>query len=184
MGRTLHIGCGPSSKSGDVGIDIIPGPAVDVVHDLNVTPWPLADNDFDNVIAIDVLEHLDNIPAVMVELYRVCRDGAIVAVRVPSSTSPDIAADPTHRRGFSYRSFDYFDPSKQLHAYGYSNVHIAVDKFSFVSLRGWDGPRWLVRRPDGWMRRVANAWPAEYESRLAHLWPMRAVEFELRVVKS
>lgn len=183
MGRTLHIGCGPNSKEGDVGIDILAGPAVDHVHDLNVTPWPVGDSEFDAVIAVDVLEHLDNIPPVMAELYRVCCDGATIRVQVPSSTSPDVAIDSTHRRGFSYQTFEYFDSTKPLYRFGYlPGVDIRIDKARFVSLRGDDGPPGL-RRPDRLVERVANRWPIEYEARLCHIWPMRALKFELRVVK-
>jgi SAM-dependent methyltransferase len=176
--RSLHIGCGPTSKDGDVGIDILPGPAVDIVHNLDDFPWPLADDSFDRVICKDVLEHLEDIPKVVAELVRVCADGAVVEVQVPTGTSSDVFVDPTHRRGFSFRSFDYFDPSKPYYSYGYAGVRLHVEEFLFVPQPGR-----AFAVADRLMARLANSRPCFYEDRLSHLYPMKALRFRLRVSK-
>ena len=56
MGETLDIGCGQSKTAGAVGIDILPGAGVDIVHDLNKLPWPLEANRFetDRIVSIDM----------------------------------------------------------------------------------------------------------------------------------
>jgi SAM-dependent methyltransferase len=177
--RSLHVGCGPWAKDGDVGIDILAGPAVDIVHDLNRVPWPLDDDEFGVVICNDVLEHLIDIPAVLGEIHRVSRDGAIVLIKVPTGTSPDLFTDPTHIRGFGYRSFDYWDPDKDYYDYGYTDLRIHVESFEFVPLGGG-----RMRIPDKLMGKVANRFPHIYEFRLCHLYPMRALQFVLRVEKS
>jgi hypothetical protein len=178
-GRSLHVGCGPSAKEGDVGIDILAGPAVDVVHDLNVVPWPVADDQFSMIICKDVLEHLVNIPAVMGEIHRVACDGARVVITVPTGASPDLFTDPTHIRGFGFRSFDYFDPNKELYDYGYTDMRVHVESFEFVSLDGR-----AMKLPDKTMTVIANRFPRFYESRLCHMYPMRTLRFVLRVDKS
>jgi SAM-dependent methyltransferase len=177
--RTLHIGCGPSSKDGDVGIDILDGPAVDIVHDLNRFPWPIDDEQFDVILCKDVLEHLIDIPGVLREISRVARDGATIHISVPTGSSPDLFTDPTHIRGFGHRSFDYFDPDKELYSYGYSDLRIRVESFEFVSLEGR-----AMRWPDRLMTIIANRFPQFYEFRLCHLYPMRTLHFVLRVEKS
>ena len=177
-GRSLHLGCGPTSKQGDVGIDILPGAAVDIVHDLDVTPWPVDDDAFDRVICTDVLEHLRDVPAVMKEIYRVCSDGAVVEIQVPTGTSSDVFIDPTHLRGFSFRSFDYFDPSKPYYAYGYSSIRLHVEHYEFVAQPGR-----TFRLLDRAMERFAGRRSAFYEDRLCHLYPMRALRFRLVVSK-
>ena len=173
-GSVLHIGCGPTSKRGDVGIDILPGPAVDIVHDLNDVPWPVAADSFDAVICEDVLEHLRDIPAIMAEIYRVSADGAVIEIKVPSGTSSDVFIDPTHLRGFSFRSFDYFDPSKEYYAYGYAKIDLRVDSWQFVPRPGR-----MFRPLDRLMAAVANRWPELYEDRLSHVFPMRALQMRL-----
>src|SRR5215216_3901576 len=95
IGRSLHIGCGPHEKMADVGIDILAGPAVDIVHDLNEIPWPLAEESFDLILCYDVLEHLNDIVATMEEIYRVARNEALIKIHVPTGTSPDLLIDPT-----------------------------------------------------------------------------------------
>lgn len=177
-GRSLHIGCGPNYKDADVGIDLLPGPAVDIVHDLEETPWPMTDNEFDLIICKDVLEHLTNIPATMKEIHRIARDGAKVQIQVPSGTSPDVFTDPTHIRGFSFQSFDYFDSEKPKYAYGYSDIDVRVTSFEFVGLNTRP-MRWL----DQVLAKFANRHPGFYESRLCQLFPMRALRFELTVRK-
>jgi len=175
----LHLGCGPSAKEGDVGIDLLGGPAVDIVHDLNVVPWPVDDEQFSLVICKDVLEHLGDIPAVMGEIYRVSRDGARVLISVPTGTSPYLFTDPTHIRGFGYRSFDYFDPDKPFYGYGYTDLRIYVESFEFVGL---DGHK--LKLLDKAMTVVANRFPLFYEYRLCHVYPMGLLRFVLRVDKA
>jgi hypothetical protein len=45
-----------------------------------------------------VLEHLPDTIQVMKELYRICRDGATVHIRVPHPRHDDYLSDPTHVR--------------------------------------------------------------------------------------
>ena len=42
-GILLDIACGANKQPGYVGLDIQQLPGVDIVHDLNVHPWPLPD---------------------------------------------------------------------------------------------------------------------------------------------
>jgi SAM-dependent methyltransferase len=55
-----------------------------------------------------VLEHLDNIPAIMTELHRVLAPGGRLRIRVPYGKSDWALQDPTHRHAFTERSMDYF----------------------------------------------------------------------------
>jgi hypothetical protein len=176
---SLHIGCGPSTKLGDVGIDVLPGPAVDVVHDLNVFPWPLADDAYDRILAIDVVEHLANVVRTMEEIHRVARPGARVRIQVPTLTSRSFYTDPTHVRGFGYRSFDYFVPGKPYRHYGYTPVAFELVEAKFVRLSSGR----LLGRLDRVVEALANRYPDVYESRMAFIYPMSALHFELAVIK-
>jgi SAM-dependent methyltransferase len=176
---SLHLGCGPRTKLCDVGVDILPGPAVDVVHDLNVHPWPLPNDAFDRVVCIDVIEHLANVVRTMEEIHRIARDGARVEIQVPTLTSRTFFTDPTHVRGFGYRSLDYFVPGKPFHNYGYSPVAFRLTEAKFSRL-----PSRVFGPLDRLMERFANTFPDLYENRLAFVYPMSALNFELVVVKS
>jgi ubiquinone/menaquinone biosynthesis C-methylase UbiE len=46
--------------------------------DLNVEPWPFEDNQFDGIIAADVIEHLENIWLFFREATRVAKDFVII----------------------------------------------------------------------------------------------------------
>ena len=57
--RILDIGCGTNKVPGAIGMDVNPRTAADVIHDLDVLPYPFADDEFDHVEAAHCLEHLE-----------------------------------------------------------------------------------------------------------------------------
>ncbi|MEM2954453.1 MAG: class I SAM-dependent methyltransferase [Candidatus Nanoarchaeia archaeon] len=77
--KILDIGCGlrkykPKQKNARViGLDIVKLPGVDVVHDLEKSPLPFKDNEFDTVIANHVLEHVKNLISVIHEIWRITK---------------------------------------------------------------------------------------------------------------
>ncbi len=176
--KSVHLGCGPNHKLGDVGVDILPGPAVDVVHDLNVVPWPLPSATFDRIICIDVIEHLQNVVSVVDEIHRIATPGARVSIQVPTSTSRDFYTDPTHVRGFGYRSFDYFVPGQPLSMYAYSKSRFELRDVAFFKR-----PSRAFGLLDRATTHFANRFPDFYETRLAFVLPMSGIRFELDVVK-
>ncbi len=94
--KVLDVGCGETKKvPWAVGIDRVKTAAADVVHDLDVFPWPFPDNSFDGVVAAHVVEHVADVLKLFDELHRICRAGAQVRVATPHYTSPDAFADPT-----------------------------------------------------------------------------------------
>jgi len=103
----LNLGCGTDIRKGWVNLDCARLPGVDVVHDLASLPLPFADGSFNEICAKDVLEHLDYIPLLR-ELHRILRAGGILDVQVPHFTSAGNFIDPTHRRLFSIRTFEFF----------------------------------------------------------------------------
>lgn len=170
----LHLGCGAQKGHGYIGVDILPGPCVDVVHDLNEFPWPLPSDTYQRVICKDILEHLDNIPRVMEEIYRVTVNGAETFIQSPTPSSPDLFTDPTHLRSFGHRSFDYFDPSKELYQYGYSSAKFRVSRVSYCGQGGRS-----LRVLDRLITNFANRYPYTYENRFCYIYPLKAIRFVL-----
>ena len=117
-GRILHLGCGQTSIEGAVNHDLTShSPHVHVSHDLDVMPWPWGDGEFDKIVALDVVEHLKvDVDAWLNECHRILSDDGSLFVRVPHYQSENAFTDPTHRRFFTPRTFDYWDKEKILHA--------------------------------------------------------------------
>jgi len=111
----LNIGAGHEIKEGWVNQDIADLPGIDTVHDLNVYPWPWDDNVFEEILVMDVLEHLDDFVRAMDELHRILQVGGRVTIRVPYWNHSCAYIDPTHKRGFHEQSFHFFDVSSHYY---------------------------------------------------------------------
>ena len=70
--KILNVGCGYTSY-GDINLDYRELPNVDVVHDLNVFPYPFEDKSFDEILCFEVLEHLHSPYTTLKELRRIYR---------------------------------------------------------------------------------------------------------------
>lgn len=103
----LNLGCGNDIRDGWVNLDRARLPGVNIVHDLTRGSLPFDDDTFDVVLAKDVLEHLEYIPLLR-EIHRILKPGGRLDIQVPHFTSANNFVDPTHRRAFSVRTFDFF----------------------------------------------------------------------------
>lgn len=178
----LDLGCGNDKLPGAVGIDANPRSQADVIHDLDVFPWPFKDDTFDEIRAQDVLEHVVDLMKCMAEIHRVSRDGAIVHVRMPFMGSHNYATDPTHRRSGASHTFDYFDESKPFFSYRYSDVRFEVLSFHYERhYRGKIG--WLYQQLDRVLLPFLEKHNDDYEHYGVGLYPMHNICYELRVAK-
>jgi SAM-dependent methyltransferase len=170
--RTLNLGSGKKNVTGALNLDVTGGLGADVVHDLDVRPWPLPESQFDEVLANDVIEHLANVIDAFEEIHRVCRDGAVVRVTVPHFSCANAFTDPTHRHYFGYFSFDYLTGGNELSYY--TSV-----KFRKRSVQMIFYPSLLNRM----VWRLANRFPEAYERRWTWMFPAWFLSVELEVVK-
>lgn len=115
--NVLDIGCGANKAKEAVGMDIRRLPGVDIIHDLEETPWPIADESFSVVRACHVLEHVKpwRFLAVMSECRRVLKPNGAVLVEAPYGVSDFYLQDPTHCRPITEKTFEYFDPKYELY---------------------------------------------------------------------
>jgi SAM-dependent methyltransferase len=113
-GIRLDIGCGGNKNQGFVGIDILPLPGVDIVHDLETFPWPLPDECVTTAVASHVLEHINPHKGVFIgfmnEVWRVLKPGGQFAFVVPYAESFGMFQDPTHCNFINEATMYYFDP--------------------------------------------------------------------------
>jgi SAM-dependent methyltransferase len=113
--KELIIGCGSSmdkrlSMDGSkefinpVRLDYNADHKPDVVWDLNVMPYPFADNEFDEIHAYEVLEHCGTqgdykfFFAQFTELHRILKPNGHLMATCPSRHSPWAWGDPSHTR--------------------------------------------------------------------------------------
>lgn len=170
--RILNLGCGRKPLPGAVNLDCSPSVSPDVVHDLNARPWPFADSRFEQVHALDVIEHLDDVIATMEELHRICRHGAAIEITVPHFSSANAFMDPTHRHFFSHGTFRYFEDGHPLAFYSAARFHI--ERCNLIFTPG------LANKV---VRRMANRYPAGYEARWAWIFPAWFLSVRLSVIK-
>lgn len=92
----------------------------DYTVDLNKGLLPFETNCVDAIIAHHILEHIgDNFLLLMKEIYRVCKDGAIIDIEVPHHRHENFFGDPTHVRPITVEMLKKF--SKK-----YNDWHISV----------------------------------------------------------
>jgi SAM-dependent methyltransferase len=103
----LNIGCGTDIRDGWINLDSLPLHGVSMVHDIERAPFPFEDGCFDTILCQDVLEHVEYIP-VLRECYRILKKGGKLRIRVPHFSSRRNFDDPTHKKMFSLKTFEYF----------------------------------------------------------------------------
>ncbi len=172
--RVLELGCGQSKPAGVVGLDRLALPGVDIVHDIDTLPWPIADDSFDEVRCSHVLEHVDDICGVMDELHRITRPGGRVRVAVPYFARYSAFKDPTHRRFCTWESFNYFVEGTEERDRSYSR-----QAFRYVERR-LEFPSSLRGRLGAWLL-AFNA--RRYERRWARSLPATTLHLVLEPVK-
>lgn len=103
----LHIGCGKIILPGWVNLDSRPLPGVDVVHNLDDLPLPFGDDTVSEILANDVIEHVDAVKC-MQDLHRILMPGGELKIRVPHFSCVDNHIDPTHKAMFASETFEFF----------------------------------------------------------------------------
>lgn len=117
----LDIACGNHKDLGWVGMDRQRLPGVDIVHDLNMHPWPIDAESVDQAKAWHIVEHIPpcsvtemgtRFPFIefMNECWRVLKPGAQIDIETPYGSSAGFYHDPTHCNPVDEVTFEHFDP--------------------------------------------------------------------------
>ncbi len=105
--KRLNLGCGRDIRSGWINLDSVKLWGVDVVHNIEKLPLPFKDKEFDEILCQDIFEHLEYIP-VLQDLHRILKPNGKIKIRVPHFTSRNNFIDPTHKKMFSIKTFEFF----------------------------------------------------------------------------
>jgi len=110
--KILNLGCGHDIYTSDnidyVNIDIELLDGVNLVHDLNIFPYPFIDESVDVIIMNNILEHLDNPIDVLQECYRILNKDGECRIMVIYWNHKYSYSDPQHKWAFSEKYFDFF----------------------------------------------------------------------------
>lgn len=85
----LELGCGNNKREGFFGIDVQPGPQVDLLLNIEESKLPFDDDSIDYVYSSHTFEHLTHYPFVLQEIFRVCKHNAVVEIWTPYGKSND-----------------------------------------------------------------------------------------------
>ncbi|MHA1728872.1 MAG: class I SAM-dependent methyltransferase [Promethearchaeota archaeon] len=114
--KILDLGCGKNKVKNSIGFDCIDLDGVDIVGDL-LEPLPFENSEFDVVYLDNVLEHFDDITGILKEVHRITKPTGRILIMVPYYNSPLAFMDPTHKRAFNYKTFDYYSENSSWNYY-------------------------------------------------------------------
>ena len=176
MPRTLDVGCGIRKQPGAIGLDRNPASRADVLADLDRFPYPFADNSFDRLTAIHVIEHVTDVIRAMEEFHRLVRPGGVVHIETPHYTDFSSFCDPTHRHHLTTFSFRYFGEDNAGFGY-YSAARFRQRRLRVKLLALWRyvGFQVLVNR----FPRFRRFW----EHYLCYIVRGKVMEFDFEVLK-
>jgi SAM-dependent methyltransferase len=131
----LNLGCGKTRLPNSIGVDRVAiEDYVDIVHDLNVIPYPFQNNQADEIHFYHVLEHLHNPVEKLEEIHRILRPGGMLYLRVPHFSSMGAFTDITHLMPFGFSSFDCFDVMDPHHYYTKASFKLIYKQINYFGL--------------------------------------------------
>ena len=110
----INLGAGSRPEDGFTNVDAEALPGVNVVHDLDVFPWPFDDGCAETVKAYDVFEHIADPLGFMAECHRILEPGGRLLIHTCHWQSRNSYTDPTHKRASTEETFDYWIPGTYL----------------------------------------------------------------------
>ena len=114
----INLGSGNKKYEGFLNLDKFNYFQPDIVHDLEIVPYPFKDDEVEEIKMIHILEHIgkdsDTFINIMKEIYRICCNNAKIDIVVPHPRNDDFLADPTHVRPITTLGLQLFDKNLNL----------------------------------------------------------------------
>ena len=149
----LDLGCGNNKKEGFLGVDFSNECDADIIHNLDIYPYPFEDSTVSEIFCSHFFEHVGSTKNFMEECWRMLQSGGVLDIIVPYYTSLRATQDFTHKNFISENSFLYFnknwiDQNKLQHY----NIDC---NFSIDNVRYFYAPEWSTRSVEAqeWARK-------------------------------
>jgi SAM-dependent methyltransferase len=168
--KKLDLGCGKNKKTGFLGVDFSSDVGADIVHDLNVYPYPFEDNSVFEIFTSHFIEHVASIEKFMDECWRMLVPMGTITLLAPYYSSVRAWQDPTHVRPISEMTFLYY--SKEWRDVNKLDHYNIKSNFEQISTRYYYAPDWEARADS------AREW-----ARVHYINVVQDIETKLRVIK-
>ena len=113
-GIKIDLGCGANKQDGFFGIDLFKLPGVDLVWDLEKTPYPLPSDCASLLLASHIVEHINphkgKFIEVMNEWWRLLQVGGQLMIATPYAGSFGYFKDTKHCNPCNEATWSYSDP--------------------------------------------------------------------------
>lgn len=133
----LDVGCGFAKQAGYIGMDKRKLECVDIVHDAEDFPWPLADGSCAVVLMSHLIEHIKPWLRIdlMNECWRILEIDGLLMIATPHAMSFGMSQDPSHiAPGWNEATPCYFDPEHPSKLYNiYKPKPWKIDRIAYSS---------------------------------------------------
>lgn len=131
---SLDLGSYHNKAEGFLGVDLRPGPGVDIVDDF--LDLDLAPNSVGVIRAHDFMEHIENKIAFIEKAYELLAHGGMLLSMTPSTDGRGAFQDPTHVAFYNEHSFWYYTDKN------YANFIDTYVRFQVSTLRTFFPSQW------------------------------------------
>jgi predicted SAM-dependent methyltransferase len=168
----LNLGCGNDYRKGYLNCDWTDKIKVDKIVDLN-KKLSFKDNSIDEIVCNHVLEHFHEPLKLLKEFYRVCKEGAIIKIKVPYFSHESAFSMLDHYHQFTLTSFDALDKDHACHWQSIGDFKIIKKKLHWrKGLKFFE----IIFNLNPKITRI-------YQELLCWIIPARELEIELKVIK-
>ena len=157
----LNLGCGNDRKQGYVNLDLYNKKA-DIVHDLEKYPYPFKKDTFEEILAYNILEHLNDPYKTLLEIHRISKPKTIIKIIVPHFSGGNAWGDLQHKKAFNTFAFEHENLKPFFRV---KKIQITFPKRRFFI-------KWF-----------ANKYKGFYDYNIANIFPADDIYVELEVIK-
>jgi len=167
----LNLGCEKEILDGWTNLDFAE-PKADINWDLNSYPYPFEDNQFEEVLASAILEHVNDFYRTMIELHRISKPGGKIYILLPhASEIINTYGEVEHKRGFVSSTFGDAWANKELYSlFRVIKKRIVYTRCNYTFLNHVINP-------------IVNLFPRMYERVFSGILPCAIMVFILEVRK-
>lgn len=159
--RILDVGCSRNKMPNAIGIDIDPSSQADILHDLNVYPYPIQENSVDQIYAKHIIEHLTDPRKFIRELHRILKPLGTAFIETPHFSCRVAYSEPEHKLFYSYFMFEELTKGLVLKKIRHEITFHKIFRFSGI-------------------RCLANRFPDTYERFWTYIFPAENVIFSFQ----